>query len=112
MRVRWSWVLTVPFATTLVACSGAFGAGETDDAGASDATEANPMVQGLSGGDGGEAHDGTTIDDAGHHAPQHGAEVHHVPHAAPGDQRGDAERAFLTVLGVDDACPWDMPVTD
>ncbi len=63
MRVRWSWVLSVAFATTLVACSGAFGAGEADDAGASDATEANPLVQGATGGDSG---DGTTVD-AGHH---------------------------------------------
>src|ERR1017187_3528759 len=42
------------------------------------------------------------IDDAGHHVPQHGAEVHHVPHPAPGDQGRDAERALLTVLLVDD----------
>src|SRR5437764_12139982 len=31
------------------------------------------------------------IDDPGHHGALHGAEVHHVPHAPPGDQPGDAE---------------------
>ena len=67
MSLRWSWVFSVPLATTLVACNGGFGAGEADDAGASDATEANPPVQGVSPGDSGEAHDGTTIGDAGHH---------------------------------------------
>src|SRR6202011_4261627 len=49
------------------------------------------------------------VDDPGHHAAQHGAEVDHVPDAAPGDQRGDAERAFLAVLPVDDPGPGDVP---
>ena len=43
---------------------------------------------------------------------QHGTEVDHVPHAPPGDQRGDAERPFLTVLAVDDAGAGDVPVAD
>src|SRR5690348_800061 len=52
------------------------------------------------------------IHDPGHHGAPHGAEVHHVPHAPPGDQRGDAERPFLTVRPVHDAGAGHVPVAD
>src|SRR5271165_4586693 len=55
---------------------------------------------------------GGLVDDSGHHRPQDLAEVDHVPHAAPGDQRRDAERPLLAVLGVDDPGAADVPVAD
>src|SRR5215472_15596195 len=52
------------------------------------------------------------VDDPGHRAAQDGAEVDHVPHAAPGDQGGDAERAFGAVLPVDHPGAGHVPVAD
>src|SRR4029077_5675723 len=52
------------------------------------------------------------IDDPGHHGALHGTEVHHVPHAPPGAERGAAERLLLTLLPGHDAGAGHVPVAD
>ena len=44
--------------------------------------------------------------------PQHRAEVHHVPSAAPGDERRDPDRAHLAVLPVHQPRAAHVPVAD
>ena len=74
MRFGWSWVLSLSLAATVVACSGAFGAGQGADAGGDDATDENPQVMGMGGADSSAGHDGTT-GDAGHHDATAAAET-------------------------------------
>ncbi len=52
------------------------------------------------------------VDQASGPGTQHRAEMDHVPPAAPGDERGDADRAQLTVFPVDQPGPGDVPVAD
>lgn len=74
MRFSSSGALWLPFAMTLAGCSGTFDASGGADAGVGDATEENPLVQGIGTGDGGGAHDGTSAD-AGHHDATTAAET-------------------------------------
>src|SRR5690242_13929253 len=55
---------------------------------------------------------GGVVDDAARGTAQYRAEVDHVPPAAPGDQRGDADRAQPAVLPVDQPWAGHMPVAD
>src|SRR5271165_4035094 len=52
------------------------------------------------------------VEDPGYRAAQDGAEVDHVPRAAPRDEGCDADRAFLAVLPVDQPGTGDVPVAD
>jgi len=67
------------------------------------------MAQQPPGGRGSRAGRGL-VHGPGHDAAQHGPEVHHVPHAAPADQGGDAERALVPALQIDDTGAGHVPV--